>query len=133
MGYRSSGGIVIFGPKDVMLAHLTSLRMSKTNNEPWTCPDSVCVYETEDRLIWKLEYYDWKWYDCYQDIREFERIWSLSKAEEDRGVSGFRWRFGEDGDDIEHDDFGDDVDFRIVVERHVTYDLPKPPNPPTDG
>lgn len=135
MGYRSNGGMIIFGPKDVMTAHLASLRMSKTNNDSWTCPE-IYIYETGDLLVWKLEYCDWKWYDDYPDIQEFERIWSLSEDEQDRGISGFRWRFGEDDTDIESDTFGEDANFEVIVERRVDYDLPGPPEPstqPTDG
>lgn len=124
MGYRSDGGMVIFGPKDIMTAHLTSLRLTQTNKEPWTCPE-VQTYELGDNLVWRLEYADWKWYESYDDIQEFERIWSLSRDEEDQGISGFRWRFGEDDDDNEYGQFGeDDTGFRI--ERSARDDLGPP-------
>lgn len=122
MGYRSNGGMVIYGPKDVMTVHLFRLKVTKTHGEAWTTPE-VRVYEYGGLLVWHLEYEGWKWYSGFDDVKEFERIWSESSEQEE--LSGYRWRFGEDDNDIERDAFGEPADnyddFNIVVERFVHH------------
>ena len=118
MGYRSNGGMVIFGPKDKMIAHLTALRMTQTDRAPWEI-EEVETYELGDNLVWRLEYISWRWYDGYPDIKEFERIYSESKNAQDQGINGFRWRFGEDDDDTECAQFGDaDAGFHLERSAH---------------
>ena len=124
MGYRSDGGMVIFGPKDKMIAHLTALRMTQTNKEPWTCPE-VRIYELGDNLVWRLEYTGWKWYDGYDDIGEFNRIYRESENAQDQGINGFRWRFGEVDDDAECAQFGD-ADTGFYLERSAHDNLGPP-------
>ena len=129
MGYRSNGGMVIFGPKNKMIAHLAALRMTQTNLDAWTCPE-VRIYEVGERMFFRLEYYDWKWYDTYPEIVEFNRIWQESEESEHGELGGFRWRFGEDNDDIDEDSFGANAHFEVVVERYVAFDIPDPPKAP---
>ena len=129
MGYRSNGGMVIFGPKDKMIAHLAALRMTQTNLDAWTCPE-VRIYEVGERMFFRLEYDDWKWYDEYPEIAEFNRIWQESEESKDKSLGGFRWRFGEDNDDIDEDSFGENAYFEVVVERYVAFDIPDPPETP---
>lgn len=125
MGYRSDGGMVIFGPEDAMTAHLFQLKATKTHDGPWTYSE-VRTVKKNGRLIWMLEYSDWKWYDSYSDIQEFERIWRESAtANKELGIQGYRWRFGENDDDIEQDSFGSDAEdwdnFHVVVHRSVEH------------
>lgn len=125
MGYRSNGGMVIFGPEDAMTAHLFRLKATKTHGGPWTC-DEVRIVKKDGQLIWMLEYFDWKWYPSYPDVEEFERIWRESvTADEKLDIQGYRWRFGEDDDDTEQESFGfmdEDYDsFRVVIERSVEH------------
>lgn len=125
MGYRSNGGMVIFGPEDAMTAHLFWLKATKTHNGPWTC-DEVRTVKKDGLLIWMLEYFDWKWYSGYQDVEEFERIWHESAtADEGLGIQGYRWRFGEDDDDATQNSFGSDAkvwdNFHVVVSRSVEH------------
>ena len=129
MGYRSSGGMVIFGPKDKMIAHLAALRMTQTHPEAWNCPE-VCIYEADERMFFRLEYCGWKWYTEYEDIAEFERIWQESEEGEDESLSGFRWRFGGNNDDIDQDSFGENAYFEVVVERRAVFEIPDPPETP---
>lgn len=129
MGYRSDGGMVIFGPKDIMTAHLAALRMTQTNLDAWTCPE-LCIYEAGERMFFRLEYCDWKWYNEYPEIAEFSRIWQESEEDKDGSLSGFRWRFGEDDSDIDQDSFGDNAYFEVVVERHAVFEIPDPPETP---
>lgn len=111
MGYRSNGGMAIFGPEGVMTAHLTMLRMTQTNPEAWGCAQvrTYVLTNAQDQkiLVWRLEYEGWKWYADYPDIQEFERIYRLSEEAEDQGICGFRWRIGEDDTDIGRGSFGD--------------------------
>ena len=129
MGYRSDGGMVIFGPKDKMIAHLAALRMTQTNLDAWTCPE-LCIYEAGERMFFRLEYCDWKWYNEYPEIAEFDRIWQESEEDKDGSLSGFRWRFGEDDVDIDQDSFGENAYFEVVVERHAVFEIPDPPETP---
>lgn len=129
MGYRSDGGMVIFGPKDKMIAHLAALRMTQTNLDAWTCPE-VRIYEVGERMFYRLEYCDWKWYNEYPEIAEFNRIWQESEESEDGSIGGFRWRFGEDDSDIDQDSFGENAYFEVVVERHAVFEIPDPPETP---
>lgn len=129
MGYRSDGGMVIFGPKDKMIAHLAALRMTQTNLEAWTCPE-VRIYEAGERMFFRLEYCDWKWYNDYPEIAEFSRIWQESEEREHGELGGFRWRFGEDDSDIDQDSFGENAYFKVVVERHAVFEIPDPPETP---
>ena len=129
MGYRSNGGMVIFGPKDKMIAHLAALRMTQTNLDAWTCPE-LRIYEAGERMFFRLEYYDWKWYSEYPEIAEFNRIWQESEESEHGELGGFRWRFGEDDSDIDQDSFGENAYFEVVVERRAVFEIPDPPETP---
>ena len=129
MGYRSNGGMVIFGPKNKMIAHLAALRMTQTNLDAWTCPE-VRIYEVGERMFFRLEYYDWKWYDTYPEIAEFNRIWQESEESKDKSLGGFRWRFGYDDNDIDQDSFGENACFEVVVERRAVFEIPDPPETP---
>ncbi len=109
MGYRSNGGFVIFGPEPEMLANLTALRMTQTHPEPWNGElTGLRLYRDGTNLVWHLEYSGWKMYDGYADVGELNRI--FSESEHFSALSGYRWRFGEDDDDVEHEVFGDAAD-----------------------
>ena len=73
MGYRSNGGIVIYGPEDVMTAFLAQERLRSDNTVAHN-DDSVKIYKRGDDLVWHLEYEYWKWYEDYPDIAAFERV-----------------------------------------------------------
>ena len=127
MGYYSNGGMVIFGPEDTMTAHLFRLKATKTHNDPWACGE-VRIVKKDGRLIWMLEYSEWKWYPHYLHVKEFERIWRDSMAaDEELGIQGYRWRFGESDDDTEQDAFGRDAEewdnFHVfhVVQRSAEH------------
>lgn len=114
MGYRSNGGIVIFGPEPEMLANLTALRMTQTHPGPWNGElTELRLYRDGTNLVWHLEYSGWKMYDDYADVGELNRI--FSESEHFSALSGYRWRFGEDDDDVEHEVFGDAADEDICT------------------
>lgn len=127
MGYRSNGGIVIFGPEPEMLANLTALRMTQTHPEPWNGElEGLRLYRDGTDLVWHLEYSDWKMYEFYPDVRELNRI--FSESEHFPALSGYRWRFGEDDDDVEHEVFGDAADEDIcAVGRDLSVSFPGVP------
>lgn len=114
MGYRSNGGIVIFGPEPEMLANLTALRMTQTHPGPWNGElTELRLYRDGTDLVWHLEYSGWKMYDGYPDVDELNRIyWESAHF---TALSGYKWRFGEDDDDVEHDVFGDATDEDICT------------------
>ena len=127
MGYRSNGGIVIFGPEPEMLANLTALRMTQTHPEPWNGElAGLRLYRDGTNLVWHLEYSGWKMYDGYPDVDELNRIyWESAHF---AALSGYKWRFGEDDDDAEHDVFGDAADEDIcTVDKDLSVSLPGVP------
>lgn len=127
MGYRSDGGIVIFGPEPEMLANLTALRMTQTHPEPWNGDlEELRLYRDGTDLVWHLEYSGWKMYEIYSDVGELNRI--FSESEHFPALSGYRWRFGEDDDDVEHQVFGDAADEEIcTVGKDLAVDFPGVP------
>lgn len=127
MGYRSNGGIVIFGPEPEMLANLTALRMTQTHPVPWNGElEGLRLYRGGTNLVWHLEYSDWKMYDAYPDVAELNRI--FSESEHFPALSGYRWRFGEDDDDVEHEVFGDAADEDIcIVDKDLYANFPGVP------
>lgn len=127
MGYRSNGGFVIFGPEPEMLANLTALRMTQTHPEPWNGElAGLRLYRDGTDLVWHLEYSDWKMYETYPDVRELNRI--FSESERFSALSGYRWRFGEDDDDVEREVFGDAADEDIcTVSKDLAVDFPGVP------
>ena len=130
MGYRSDGGIVIFGPEPEMLANLTALRMTQTHPEPWSGElAGLRLYRDGTDLVWHLEYSGWKMYDGYPDVDELNRIYRESKHS--AALSGYKWRFGEDDDDVddvEHDVFGDAADEDIcAVGKGLSVSFPGAP------
>lgn len=127
MGYRSDGGFVIFGPEPEMLANLTALRMTQTHPEPWNGElTGLRLYRDGTNLVWHLEYSDWKMYEFYPDVRELYRI--FSESERFSTLSGYKWRFGEDDDDVEHEVFGDAADEDIcTVSKGLSVSFPGVP------
>ena len=115
MGYRSNGGIVIYGPEERMTAHLFQLRATQTHPDAWNDSSEVRVYKRGEFLVWHFEYTDWKWYPDYPSVCEFERIYAESEDVED--LSGYYWRIGEDPTDIKCSSFGDarDVDISVQI------------------
>ena len=127
MGYRSNGGFVIFGPEPEMLANLTALRMTQTHPEPWNGElTGLRLYRDGTNLVWHLEYSGWKMYDGYPDVDELNRIYRESAHFS--ALSGYKWRFGEDDDDVEHDVFDDAADEDIcTVDKDLSVDFPGVP------
>ena len=128
MGYRSDGGIVIYGPKDKMLSHLTMLRMTPEVANVWK-ENRHTIFDKGDFTVWHFEYSGWKWYPDYEDVQAYEKLWDLScEAPESQEISGFRWRFGEDDNDTEQDSFGAASvhEFYIVKTRHAEHDFAPP-------
>ena len=106
MGYRSNGGMVIWGPEPIMTAHLFALRASRTDDTAWQprAESGVRLYRVGADLVWHLEYSGWKWYSSYEHVQEYERIYQMSS--EVIELSGYRWRVGENAGDEECDGFG---------------------------
>lgn len=115
MGYRSCGEILIYGPEREMVGFMATQKLSGLH---------PCVLEDGEFLthgdlgIYRLQFDSWKWYDSYPDIQAFERLWSRA-AEQDEVLSGWRWRVGEDDDDIERAAFNDSFG---KVETSIAYD-----------
>ena len=114
MGYRSCGQMLIYGPEREMVGFMAAQKLSGLH---------PCILEEGEFLthgglgIYRLQFDSWKWYDSYPDVQAFERLWS-SAAEQD-SLSGWRWRVGEDDDDIERASFNDSFG---KVETSIAYD-----------
>lgn len=115
MGYRSCGEILIYGPKREMVGFMATQKLAGL---------LPCVLEDGEFLthgdlgIYRLRFDSWKWYESYPEIQAFEEFWSRA-AEQDEVLSGWRWRVGEDDDDIEHASFNDSFG---KVEISLAYD-----------
>jgi len=80
-------------------------------------------YENEDDskfMGWKdgqFVFYGqgWKWYSDYDFVIAWKELWEMMQEVED--ISGVFVRVGEETDDIEEDNFGDDVDFDMCYPR----------------
>jgi hypothetical protein len=78
----------------------------------------------EDRKCigwWGGEFYfkasQWKWYPDYDIVQAWNELWE--QMQEVEGISGLFNRVGEETDDIEEDNFGDDVDFDMFYCRSM--------------
>lgn len=113
--------MVIVGPADDMIAHLAALRMTNISPEPWNgeMPE-IKIYRDGSDIVWHLEYSDWKFYPQYRDVQELLRIYSDSVDHPE--LSGYQWRFGEDDEDTEEDQFGGDLEFSIT--KSLDWNLP---------
>lgn len=115
MGYRSYGEMLIYGPAREMVGFMAAQKLSGLH---------PCILEEGEFLthgdlgIYRLQFNDWKWYESYPDIQAFERLWD-SAAQQDDMLSGWRWRIGEDDNDIEHASFNDSFG---KLETSIAYD-----------
>ncbi len=49
---------------------------------------------------------DWKWYPDYSDVQAWDDLWNQMRDMEDKGISGYFCRVGEENGDIEEMEFG---------------------------
>ena len=49
---------------------------------------------------------DWKWYPDYPDVQAWDDLWVQMRDMEDKGISGYFCRVGEEQTDIEELEFG---------------------------
>ena len=59
----------------------------------------------------------WKWYPDYDVVQAWNELWDMMQGV--KGISGLFARVGEETDDIEEDNFGDDVDFDMFYARSM--------------
>lgn len=123
MGYRSDGGLIIYGPEAEMTVLLTTAKMLIPNHKYlWDAESGITLYKMDDKLVYHLEFSEWKWSPFYADIQCFERLWELAQGREERGLSGVFWRLGEDDNDNERRWFGDEKDIaQLNVCLQVSY------------
>lgn len=105
MGYRSDVRMIISGPKDELLAAFASFALEGVQKE-WL--DEFIIADDGSRQAVAILGHggtSWKWYDDYEDVQAYERIWSYF-GERDDVFSGAFIRVGEDSEDIEQRYFG---------------------------
>lgn len=98
MGYRSDGGIVLYGDKELLLNELIRLGASRTNDEPWNGDLNVRLFEDgPETLTYAVEYYGWKYDTIFPEVAELERIFKEASEK----LNGYKWRLGEATEDFE--------------------------------
>lgn len=106
MGYRSDVRMIISGPKDELLAAFASFALEGVQKE-WL-DEFIIADDGPGQAVAILGHggTDWKWYNDYEDIQAYERIWSYFEGRDDV-FSGAFIRIGEDPEDVERRYFGD--------------------------
>jgi hypothetical protein len=77
--------------------------------------DRTCIGWDYGRFVFHAE--NWKWYPDYDAVSAWHELWEQMQGVE--GISGLFNRVGEETDDIEEDNFGDDVDFDMFYCRSM--------------
>ena len=77
--------------------------------------DKDCIGWDYGRFVFHAE--NWKWYPDYDVVQAWNELWDMMQGVE--GISGLFARVGEETDDIEEDNFGDDVDFDMFYARSM--------------
>ena len=77
--------------------------------------DRTCIGWDCGRFVFHAE--NWKWYPDYDAVQAWKDLWEQMQGVE--GISGLFNRVGEETDDIEEDNFGDDVDFDMFYCRSM--------------
>lgn len=112
MSAKSTGLWVIKGPVENIVAAWIACRfkVQLPPNEPklW---EYFTTYQKHNVGYIRLQYIAWVWYDSFQDVRFFEKVWK-ELANFDTELSGRRIRISKDqnGNDAEIEDlyFGED-------------------------
>lgn len=112
MGYRSQVAFVICGPKDIMVAQLTTYRLTYEHPEHTKEALDACTYKIDtsnDELTIRFHAEDTKWYEPYEDVAALTALFDEFReaAEEDNSkINGAFLRIGEDDNDIVCDRYG---------------------------
>lgn len=105
MGYRSDVRILISGPKDELLAAFASFVLEGVQKE-WL-DEFIIADDGPGQAVAILGHggTNWKWYDDYEDVQAYERIWNYFSGRDDVFFGAFV-RVGEDSEDVEQRYFG---------------------------
>lgn len=105
MGYRSDIRIIISGPKDELLAAFASFVLEGVQKE-WL-DEFIIADDGPGQAVAILGHggTNWKWYDDYEEVQAYERIWNYFSGRDDV-FSGAFVRVGEDSEDVEQRYFG---------------------------
>lgn len=105
MGYRSDIRILISGPKDELLAAFASFVLEGVQKE-WL-DEFIIADDGPGQAVAILGHggTNWKWYDDYEDVQAYERIWNYFSGRDDVFFGAFV-RVGEDPEDVEQRYFG---------------------------
>lgn len=105
MSYRSDIRMLISGPKDELLAAFASFVLEGVQKE-WL-DDFIIADDGPGQAVAILGHggTNWKWYDAYEDVQAYERIWNYFSGRDDVFLGAFV-RVGEDSEDVEQRYFG---------------------------
>lgn len=60
----------------------------------------------------------WKWYDGYPLVDAYDRLWEqMENLSEDKPISGYFCRVGEDTGDIQENEFGEEPNYEFFYPR----------------
>jgi len=92
--------MIISGPKDELLAAFASFALEGVQKE-WL-DEFIIADDGPGSAVAILGYggTSWKWYDDYEDVQAYKRIWSYFEGRDDV-FSGAFIRVGEDFEDVE--------------------------------
>lgn len=110
MGYRSDVRIAFYGSKEAVCALLTRFRMEHGDDYAKYIKPDMNVFElNDDTVCVAFEFNDVKWYDDYDDVKVFSKLYSMAIDLSDEGsdLSGELVRIGEDIGDATEDHFGE--------------------------
>jgi len=128
MGYRSEVAFVIRGPKDALVARLTTFRLAYKDPEKAKEAIDACTYHGGgDELTIRYHAEDIKWYPSYEDIDALKALFETfrelhEESEIDCKINGSFARIGEENDDVDQKSFGHEPYELVQVCRSMAID-----------
>lgn len=121
MGYVSQVAFVACGPKENIVAALTTWRLNPCHPKHLDeVIDDLCVDMTDD--CWTLSYQqDCKWYEDCTNVQMFTQLFDLFS--DDPALDTAFIRIGEDDTDIETKYSGDDPYELLSLQRYVLLEV----------
>jgi hypothetical protein len=131
MGYRSDVIAVLTCTKDPKNLLAALGEFTRKNPEDWGAlqmefrwmsPEPE-IHVDQERGILTLEVRDVKWYEEFKEVKAFNKLWDFCRDEWE-GISGHRWRLGEELEDVHQEWFGEyDVLDTIQFTRDINLTI----------
>lgn len=122
MGYRSQVAFVAQGPKEHIIAVLTTWRLTPLFPEELEHVMRELYLHTDSDNFCSLTYQDeCKWYNSYHDVQMFEQLFDLLRQDKENISTAFV-RIGEDEDDTETHYSGSEPYSLVALHRSVSIE-----------